>query len=489
LDELLVHPARDPVPPVPPVTGGEPGPRAGQFLGGRYRLDSLIAAGGMGEVWSATDELLGRPVAVKLVKGAHAADEAFLSRFRAEARFAAALSHPGIAQVFDYGEQDGSPHEQYGSPPRQPYLVMELVSGRQLSALIDQVGAMPTGVVLDIVGQVARALQQAHRIGITHRDIKPANLLISDDGVVKITDFGIASAVSPSRSPSGGTAGTRLVMGTAAYMSPEQAEGEPVAPASDIYSLGIVAYQCVAGRLPFTAAAPPALAVAGADSGPFPLPTGIPAGMRDLIMRMIAKDPRQRLASARDVAEATDLLRSELPGGGPRVADVAAWVDAGIGEPMTGTDSAGTTTVQPLAQSGRPSRRWRRTALAAALVCLVTAGASAAVATIMLTGSPAAVTRHSPGSRPVAQAPAPTPHATAHRSKPGKPSVIQVPVTSHSGTPRPAQPVRTISTSAPPSSSHSAPPRTDSPGPSPTPSPTPPPPPSPSPNPSPAKSS
>jgi eukaryotic-like serine/threonine-protein kinase len=435
--------------PGPP--GAQPGTCAGQLLADRYRLDSLIAAGGMGEVWRGTDELLGRAVAVKLIRDVHAADAAFLSRFRAEARFAAKLSHPGIAQVFDYGEQDGS-------SMRRPYLVMELVPGRQLSALIDQAGALPTSVVLDITAQAARALQAAHNLGITHRDVKPANLLITDGGRVKITDFGIAAAPAGTQATDG--TGSGFVMGTAAYMSPEQAQGKRVTPASDIYSLGIVAYQCVAGRMPFTGETPMALALAHAQSKPLPLPTGIPAGVRDLIMQMIAKEPERRPASARDAAEAADLLRIEmLPDhGGPQLADVAAWVAAGIGEPGTGADVAGTTVVNPRLRAGR--RRRHRAVLVAALMCAAAGGVSAVLATGMLGGSPAAVTRHIPTQSPVAQAPAPTPRVTPRHSKA---RATEAPLTVSTGQPSP-----TVRVSSPrPSPSHSTP-RTHSPSPTPT---------------------
>jgi eukaryotic-like serine/threonine-protein kinase len=452
---------------MPPVAGEEQGPLAGQLLAGRYRLDALIAAGGMGEVWSARDEVLGRRVAVKLIKDTHAADEAFLSRFRAEARYAAALSHPGIAQVFDYGER-------HNNARGRPYLVMELVTGRQLSALIARAGGLPAGVMLDITGQAARALQAAHDIGITHRDIKPGNLLITDDGRVKVTDFGIAGAAPGSQATDASDAG--LVLGTAAYMSPEQAEGKPVTPASDVYSLGIVAYQCVAGRLPFTAGTPLALAIAHAEDRPRPLPAGVPGPVRDLVMRMIAKDPRRRPGSAREVAESASLLRDEtLLTPGPQLADVAAWVAARADSRPAGADLPSTTVAQlPAGVRPAAARHPRRRAVfVAAVLGTVAVGLSAAIAAAIVTGNPAAVTghlhSHGPVAQPATHTPRPTHRSTAHPSQAPPARSAATSQTAQPAGPRPA---------APPSSTAS-PPRTPSPVPTPSRNPTPSPSPSP----------
>ena len=207
------------------------------LLAGRYRLTDRIATGGMGEVWRAEDNLLNRNVAVKLLPTGRAGDEAFLARFRAEARYAASLSHPGIARVYDYGESS-----EFGGA----YLVMELVEGDPLSAILANAGRLSPDVTLDIVSQSARALEAAHEAGIVHRDIKPGNLLVTADGTTKITDFGIATAVAAAQASH--LTETGMVMGTAMYVSPEQATGSPVTAASDIYSLGVVAYECLAGR-------------------------------------------------------------------------------------------------------------------------------------------------------------------------------------------------------------------------------------------------
>ncbi|MEN0104236.1 MAG: serine/threonine-protein kinase, partial [Curtobacterium sp.] len=221
-------------------------PTSGLTFGGRYQLSSRVAIGGMGEVWQATDLVIGRTVALKILKDEYLGDPGFLERFRAEARHAALVNHEGIANVFDYGEEDGS-----------AYLVMELVPGEALSTMIEREHTLPVDKVLDIVAQTANALQAAHAVGLVHRDIKPGNLLITPDGRVKITDFGIARIAD--QVP---LTATGQVMGTVQYLSPEQASGHPASPSTDIYSLGIVAYECLAGRRPFTGESQVAIAMA-----------------------------------------------------------------------------------------------------------------------------------------------------------------------------------------------------------------------------------
>jgi serine/threonine protein kinase len=274
-------------------------------LNHRYRLDERLASGGMGEVWKATDELLGRSVAVKLLKEIYFSDESFRTRFRAEARFAASLQHSGIAQVYDYGEQDD-----------KAYLVMELVPGETLSRILSVEGRLSTDTALDIIGQAARALHIAHSAGIIHRDIKPANLMVTADGVLKITDFGIARG--------GGATVTQTgqVMGTAQYVSPEQATGRKITPASDLYSLGVVAYECLAGMPPFAADTPIALALMHVREDAPPLPMDVPPAVRGLVSALMAKDPEDRPAGAHKVADQIHLLR-ESGGGDPDDADAA----------------------------------------------------------------------------------------------------------------------------------------------------------------------
>jgi serine/threonine protein kinase len=278
-------------------------------LSHRYRLDERLASGGMGEVWKATDELLGRPVAVKVLKEQYVSDESFRLRFRAEARFAASLQHSGIAQVYDYGEQD-----------ELAFLVMELVPGETLSRILSVEGRLSTDTALDIIGQAARALHVAHTAGIIHRDIKPANLMVTAEGVVKITDFGIARGGGSSTMTQ-----TGQVMGTAQYVSPEQATGRRITPASDLYSLGVVAYECLAGMPPFAADTPIALALMHVREDPPPLPSDVPPAVRGLVTAMIAKDPDDRPASAREVADQVHLLRQ---GGDFGADDAAAQTEA-----------------------------------------------------------------------------------------------------------------------------------------------------------------
>jgi eukaryotic-like serine/threonine-protein kinase len=271
------------------------------LLADRYRLTDRIAAGGMGEVWRGEDVLLKRAVAVKLLPTGRAGDEAFLARFRAEARYAASLSHPGIARVYDYGES-----AEFGGA----YLIMELVRGEPLSEILTRAGRLPPDATLDIVAQAARALDAAHQAGIVHRDIKPGNLLIAGGGVTKITDFGIATAMRAAQASH--LTETGMVMGTAMYVSPEQATGAPVDASSDIYSLGVVAYECLAGHAPFRAREPLAIAYAHKHAPVPPLPPDVPQPVSDLVYDMLAKTPDGRPASARVVADRADMLRDAL---------------------------------------------------------------------------------------------------------------------------------------------------------------------------------
>ncbi len=271
------------------------------LLAGRYRLTDRIAAGGMGEVWRGQDSLLNRAVAVKLLPTGRAGDEAFLARFRAEARYAASLSHPGIARVYDYGESS-----EFGGA----YLVMELVNGEPLSAILARAGRLSPDATLDIISQAARALDAAHQAGIVHRDIKPGNLLVAAGGTTKITDFGIATAVAAAQASH--LTETGMVMGTAMYVSPEQATGAPVTDASDIYSLGVVAYECLAGHPPFTASEPLAIAFAHKHEPVPALPPDVPQPVSDLVYHMLAKTPEERPASVRVIADRADVLRDAM---------------------------------------------------------------------------------------------------------------------------------------------------------------------------------
>ena len=268
-------------------------PTQGVSFGGRYELQSRIAIGGMGEVWEATDHVIGRTVAIKILKDEYMGDPGFLERFRAEARHAALVNHEGIASVFDYGEENGS-----------AFLVMELVPGEALSTVLERDGALSADKTLDIVAQTASALQAAHAAGLVHRDIKPGNLLITPDGRVKITDFGIARIAD--QVP---LTATGQVMGTVQYLSPEQASGHPASPATDTYSLGIVAYECLAGKRPFTGESQVAIAMAQINEQAPPLPPTVPIPVQNLVMAMIAKKPADRPSSSATVARAAQALR------------------------------------------------------------------------------------------------------------------------------------------------------------------------------------
>src|SRR4051794_17393105 len=270
-------------------------------VGDRYTLVERIAVGGMGEVWRARDALLHRDVAVKVLKPEFAADPTFLERFRNEARHTAALSHPGIANVFDYGEIGDT-----------AFLVMELVAGEPLSALLAREGPLDAGQTLDIIGQAALALQAAHDAGVVHRDVKPGNLIVRPDGVVKVTDFGIARAVDAAP-----VTRTGMVVGTAAYLSPEQAAGKPVTPASDVYSLGVVTYECLAGERPFGGDSAVAIAMAHVSAPAPPLPKDTPPIVADLVTQALDKEPERRPSSAGDFGRTALALAATLrtPGG------------------------------------------------------------------------------------------------------------------------------------------------------------------------------
>ena len=282
----------------------------------RYRLDRRIATGGMGEVWAATDTVLGREVAVKLLKSEYADDVTSRTRFRSEAQHAASLDHPNVATVFDFGEQESDS----GGP--RPYLVMELVDGQPLSALLRPGQPMPPERAANLVGQAADAVAAAHALGIVHRDIKPANILVTRDGEVKITDFGIARAADAAA-----LTRTGEVVGTPQYLSPEQAQGKPATPASDVYALGVVLYECLAGRRPFEAETPVVTALAHLNEDPPPLPGSVPTHLREATMRALAKDPQDRHASAGDFAAAIRVT------GAPAEADTAVLGAGAMGGP------------------------------------------------------------------------------------------------------------------------------------------------------------
>ena len=345
-----------------------------RVLGDRYRLGELIAAGGMGEVWRARDLMLERDVAIKALKREYADDETFLARFRAEAKHTANLSHPGIASVYDYGEDAGT-----------SYLVMELVDGEPLSAILRREGRLDAKSTLTIVGQAALALHAAHAAGVIHRDIKPGNLLVAADLTTKVTDFGIAWAAAGVPLTLTGT-----VLGTAHYLSPEQGSGADVTPASDVYSLGVVAYECLSGRRPFDGDSPVRIALAHVQDPPPPLPDEVPADVRTLIEQALAKEPTERFTTAAAFARAVTATQQRLVGAlAPPLAVAAAEPTAVIplgdlpiapGAPVL-PPAADRDRVERSAGARRPSRSTLLWTLGVAVALVLLAAAVAVSAT------------------------------------------------------------------------------------------------------------
>jgi eukaryotic-like serine/threonine-protein kinase len=270
----------------------------GSVLGDRYHLDERIASGGMADVWAAEDDVLQRRVALKVMRPDPDHEELFALRFRDEALHSASLIHTNIATLFDYGEDDGV-----------AFLVMELVDGKPLSLLIKEHGTLDPDQVRSIVGQCALALGVAHEARVVHRDVKPANILIREDGLVKLTDFGIARAVDASGHTRAGD-----LLGTPNYISPEQALGRPATWASDLYALGVVAHEMLTGAKPFDKGTPIATAMSHLHETPPPLPDDVPEDLAGVIEHLLEKDPRDRPENARAVAVRLGLADHEIMG-------------------------------------------------------------------------------------------------------------------------------------------------------------------------------
>ena len=341
-------------------------------LAGRYELLGVLATGGMGQVWRARDVLLERPVAVKVLRSEYTGDPTFLARFRAEAQHAAVLQHEGIAAVHDYGEVFAPD----SGGERLAYLVMELVDGESLSELLAREGRLDVPRTLALLRQTAAALAVAHQAGVVHRDVKPGNVLVSPDGRVTITDFGIAWSAS-----SVPLTQTGQVVGTAHYLSPEQAEGSKASPASDVYALGMVAYECLAGRRAFEGGNAVQIALRQIREVPAPLPDEVPVAVRDLVGRMLLKDPAARFPDGAAVRDAVDDVLA-----GRRVA--AAGPDDGGSRPLA--------VVWPEAlvpaASTAPARRPRRArALGPAAALLTAAGLAVAGVAVLSPATPAPV--------------------------------------------------------------------------------------------------
>jgi eukaryotic-like serine/threonine-protein kinase len=261
-------------------------------LGGRYRLLRLIARGGMATVWLGEDTLLARRVAVKTLHQDLAVEVSVRTRFRNEAISSASIEDPGIVAIYDAGDDDGI-----------VYIVMEYVEGRDLRRLLDERGTLSVGAATHIAERVAHALDQAHAHGVVHRDVKPANVLVSEDGRVKVTDFGIAKAASLRDD----LTSTGTVLGTARYLAPEQVRGDPTDARVDVYATGLLLYEMLAGHLPFTGDTDMATALARLTVPPAPLPASVPRGLAAIVSRCLADDPSDRYPTAGALADALAL--------------------------------------------------------------------------------------------------------------------------------------------------------------------------------------
>ena len=278
------------------------------IIDGRYRVLKKLGSGGMADVYCALDQQLGRQVALKLLYRHFAADEQFVERFRREASSAAGLQHPNIVGIYDRGEWDGT-----------YYIAMEFIEGRTLKDVIRERGPAPSEAAVDIVLQILRAARFAHQRGVVHRDIKPHNVLIDDDGRVKVADFGIARAGASDMTETG------LIMGTSQYLSPEQAQGKPVDARSDLYSIGIVLYELLTGRVPFDAESPVAVALKQVSEVPVPpreLNPEIPPALDAVVLRALEKVPAQRFADADEFIAALQSGRLEPIPAPPPVVEV-----------------------------------------------------------------------------------------------------------------------------------------------------------------------
>ncbi|WP_207922910.1 serine/threonine-protein kinase [Micromonospora sp. KC606] len=326
----------------------------GLALSDRYRLSERVATGGMGTVWRCVDTLLDREVAVKILLPTLVEDPEFTTRFHAEARMLAALRHPGIVAVHDFGSTtltDGN---------RVSYLVMEYVDGEPLNAWIRRAGRLDPASTMSAVAQAATALHIAHTAGIVHRDVKPGNLLAKRDGTIVLVDFGIARSAASS-----GLTASHMVLGSASYMSPEQVNNQPVSPATDVYALGAVAYHCLTGQPPFVGATLLQVALQHAQDAPPPLPHDIPPPVAAVVERALAKNPADRWPSAAAMADAaraaTPTVRPVLPGprpAGDALAPPPPWpVPTGDkAAPASAASTGGGATTPPAAPAGdRPA--------------------------------------------------------------------------------------------------------------------------------------
>jgi beta-lactam-binding protein with PASTA domain/predicted Ser/Thr protein kinase len=339
------------------------------IIDGRYRVISRLGSGGMADVYLAQDQLLGREVAVKVLHHHFAEDQEFVERFRREASSAAALSHPNIVAIFDRGEWNGT-----------YYIAMEYVAGRTLKAIVREQGALDPASAIDIVVQILRAARFAHKRGVIHRDLKPHNVILDEEGRARVTDFGIARAGASDMTLTGS------IMGTAQYLSPEQAQGLAVTAASDLYSVGVILYELLTGVVPFEGETAVAIAFKQVSAEPQPpsaLRQGIPASLDAIVLRALAKDPAQRYADADELIAALEHERQALPA----LATAAtpdgyvrqgAYAGAGAGW-LLAAPATGQYELEEDPAVAQARRRRRRRALLWALAAVVVAGAVAAV--------------------------------------------------------------------------------------------------------------
>jgi serine/threonine-protein kinase len=377
---------------------------AGAVLEDRYVLQSLLATGGMGQVWRARDLVLGRQVAVKVLRSEYAGDQVFLTRFRTEARLAAGLTHPNVAVLHDYGETTP-----VRGGDRQVYLVMELVEGEPLSAVLQRERRLTPERTLDVLRQAAAGLAGAHAAGVVHRDVKPGNVLVGTDGTVKITDFGIAWSAGNAN-----VTRTGHVVGTAQYLSPEQVQGARATPASDVYSWGMVAYECLAGRRAFDGDNPVEIASRQTREAPDPLPADVPEPVRRLVERTLVKDPAGRIPDGAALLAAVD----DVAAGRGASRDDTLVMPAIRPEPATQAFSAGGTAAAPVPEPAGPAdddapeagHRSRRRLLVPLVVALLAVVAVVAGLLLGTTGDPAPASQPTPSPSPTVSAtPAPAP--------------------------------------------------------------------------------
>nr|WSX77611.1 protein kinase [Streptomyces sp. NBC_00899] len=339
----------------------------GTVLGGRYTLAERIGGGAMGDVWQADDGVLERRVALKILRPELFDDARFAKRFRREALILAALDHPGIVDVHDYGENA------FGDGSRVAYIVMELVEGRPLDDLLRDSGPLPPAQALATAADALDALHAAHRRQVVHRDVKPSNLLVCDDGRVKVTDFGIASDLTTSK-----ITPDHAVVGTASYIAPEQVEGHGTTPASDLYSMGVVCYKMLTGKLPFDGERAIELLIKHVQEPAPALPADFAQPVRDFVATALAKKPEDRFPDAAAMAGAARAAAAApAPGPGPGV-DVPAEPE----EPAEPARSGGRPAEGVVATGEERPGRSRRSVLVPVLVAAAVAVAAAGVALI-----------------------------------------------------------------------------------------------------------